>query len=492
MRLSRLLVVVATLATTSAPFAFAGCGGSNGGSGNGDGGEGDGTVEGSTDGPSGSDGKTDGTAGNNDGSTKDGGTGNKDGGKVSDAGAPSDAALMPDAIFAGDGGCITLGNSCSSSAECCGGDCSGGVCVFPPCGSTGSGCTTNGQCCSLTCGTNGTCSSINGGVCGTLGNGCTMDGQCCSGRCANGACQPSSWCAQTNDICASGADCCSGVCTVPTGQTVGTCGLPNITGNCSQVDGMLCTPTSTGDGGTCGGACCSRLCAPWGATGISVCQPATGCHVFNDTCKVDGDCCGSAALIEAGAPGPQNGGVATCVGGYCTYPGSCAPNGDVCKLMTMSCTAHQDCCAGNGNKNTACRADNVGVPRCASGCDPDAGLGTGGSACSTSADCCNGDPCVPNPHGTPPYICANTTCVPSCSTCSTSADCCPGLSCINGTCDPCGGSVPDGGTPGDAGTTMGSDAGMTSCSQLGQLCGGDGGLSCCTGLHCIGGRCELQ
>jgi hypothetical protein len=122
---------------------------------------------------------------------------------------------------------------------------------------------------------------------------------------------------------------------------------------------------------------------------------------------------------------------------------------------------------------------------------------------------------VPNPAGgSPPYVCYTTACVPSCGTCSTTADCCPGYSCIGGLCDPCGtGTNPDGGTMGgdggttggdggttggdagtmggDGGTTGGPDSGTLNCAQFGQLCGSDGGLACCTGLACLGGRCSL-
>ena len=44
----------------------------------------------------------------------------------------------------------------------------------------------------------------------------------------------------------------------------------------------------------CGGPCCSRACAPWGPTGVLVCQPASGCNVVGDLCTSDSDCCGSA------------------------------------------------------------------------------------------------------------------------------------------------------------------------------------------------------
>jgi hypothetical protein len=59
-------------------------------------------------------------------------------------------------------------------------------------------------------------------------------------------------------------------------------------------------------------------------------------------------------------------------------------------------------------------------------------------------------------------------------------------------CDPCGGGSPDAGggdagQPGDGGTP--AEGG--SCSLLGQQCG-DAGLTCCTGLHCVSNRCELN
>jgi hypothetical protein len=64
--------------------------------------------------------------------------------------------------------------------------------------------------------------------------------------------------------------------------------------NCGLTDGMLCGGTTfSADGGvvlteagvpTCGGACCSRACGPWGPTGIDVCQPASGCHPVGDLC----------------------------------------------------------------------------------------------------------------------------------------------------------------------------------------------------------------
>src|SRR5262249_16812296 len=148
----------------------------------------------------------------------------------------------------------------------------------------------------------------------------------------------------------------------------------------------------------CGGACCSRLCAPYGPTGTLVCQPASGCHVVGDLCTADGDCCGSAGLpggsgnpVACATP-PGN---AAAVG---RNPMGCKADGDICRLATMSCNASCDCCSGNCQNQDTCHLDNVGVPRCGPvTCVP------AGGACASSASCCNGLPCIPNPNGNPPF-----------------------------------------------------------------------------------------
>ena len=90
----------------------------------------------------------------------------------------------------------------------------------------------------------------------------------------------------------------------PSGQTLGTCAARRHRRQLQLTDGKLCGG-STADGGivftdggipTCGGACCSRSCAPWGATGVLICQPASGCHLVGDLCTSDDECCGSAAF----------------------------------------------------------------------------------------------------------------------------------------------------------------------------------------------------
>jgi hypothetical protein len=410
------------------------------------------------------------------------GTGGGDGGDATSSGSSSGAVNIGDAgnPFGSDGGCASLGNKCAANGACCSGVCDKGACGFPACASDGTACTGDSQCCSGTC-TGGKCAALNP-MCKTLGNTCTTASDCCSGYCSGGTCQPSSFCGQAGDACHSSSDCCTGTCTLPSGGSVGTCGMFAFGGNCSAADGQLCN-SPAGEGG-CGGSCCSRLCAPWGPTGVEICQPATGCHVEGDTCTADSDCCGAEAYKDAGIP--TSGSPVVCMNGYCQTHKGCAPNGDVCKLMTTSCNANQDCCAGLGNKNTACRPDNLGVPRCA-----DEMCQNAGAACATSADCCNGNPCVPNPSGNPPLVCYTGSCVSCSGGCTTNADCCTGTSCLvptgstHGTCGPCGtGSSSGSGSGSSSGSTP--DAGPT-CALYGQQCMTS--ADCCNGVPCTMGRC---
>jgi hypothetical protein len=436
-----------------------------------------------------------------------------DTGFISDDSGPAgsiDASLTP-AVFGsgGDGGaalgsCLGLGGACTTGGDCCSGDCTNGACRYPACTSDTGACTSNGNCCSQSC-VNGTCKPLNT-ICRTLGNQCTTGAECCSKLCSNGTCQASSFCGQGGDSCATAADCCTQVCTKAAGAALGTCGAtpPSGPANCGVVDGQLCGGSAP-DGGTatnssglpaCGGACCSRSCAPWGPTGVNICQPASGCHVVGDLCSADGDCCGSAGL-------PGGSGMAvTCVKsgssplGVCRNPNGCKPDGDVCKLKTMSCNASCDCCSGNCENMDTCKQDNMGVPRCAA-----AQCVNPGGSCASSANCCNGMPCVPNPvaGGTPPYVCSTMTCIPACGGCTDNADCCAGTSCVvapgstHGICGPCvpptaggdGGPGPgsDGGSP-DSGTTGGPSP---TCALYGQTC--TASSQCCDNVPCDG-RCE--
>jgi hypothetical protein len=120
-----------------------------------------------------------------------------------------------------------------------------------------------------------------------------------------------------------------------------------------------------------------------------------------------------------------------------------------------------------------------------------------GGACASSADCCNGAPCVPNPGGSPPYVCSGSSCVQACGSCTNNADCCPGTACdlppgsTHGTCGPCGGGYDGGTSPGDGGTPTTDGGGGyvdAGCGLYGQVC--STASDCCYGLPCTNGRCE--
>src|SRR5579862_135784 len=312
-------------------------------------------------------------------------------------------------------------------------------------------CSTNASCCSQTC-TGGTCAPLSN-ACLTLGNACTQNSACCSQLCQGGTCSVSSFCRQTDDICSVGSDCCSGTCTIASGASVGTCAaVANGAANCSGVDGTVCDATAP-----CGASCCSGLCAPYAPTGVAVCQPSSGCHVTGDSCTQDSDCCGSAGL-----PG-GSGTPVTCAitppatTGFCRVPQGCEPDGEVCKLASQSCNASCDCCSGNCLNVDTCKPDEGGVARCtATACVP-----TGG-ACASSANCCDTTPCVPNPSGTPPFVCAAPTTCTSGNSCQHDADCCAGTRCILPT-----------------GLTIGT---CTTCNASGQACTAD--TDCCAGTRC--------
>ena len=240
---------------------------------------------------------------------------------------------------------------------------------------------------------------------------------------------------------------------------------------------------------TCGGSCCSRLCAPYGPTGVLICQPASGCHPVGDLCTKDTDCCGSAGL-----PG-GSGTPVTCnitppfVVGVCRNPQGCKPDGDVCKLKTMSCNASCDCCSGNCQTQDTCKLDSVGVPRCSGATCVQAG-----GACASSANCCNGLPCVPNPSGNPPYVCGMNKCNMACGPCTINADCCPGTQCelavgsTSGICGPCNPTTTTTTTTTSGATTATATTGSgPTCAQYGQAC--TQASDCCNNVPCYGGAC---
>jgi hypothetical protein len=181
---------------------------------------------------------------------------------------------------------------------------------------------------------------------------------------------------------------------------------------------------------------------------------------------------------------------------------SCIPEGDICHYKynggCPSNAINNDCCSAPGNKGF-CRLDSVGVPRC---------FGLGGSgdmlncikaggACATSADCCDGVPCVPNSMG---QLVCGTMCVQPGGVCTATTDCCTGYVCVvppgstSGTCinpnpPPVSPDMAGGGPP----VNYDLSTPPPMCALLGQSCNTTSSPCCTNNGNCLsqstGGAC---
>lgn len=393
--------------------------------------------------------------------------------------------------------CNPTGSNCASNTDCCSFNCDGGECSDQPCIDDGEDCSASGaSCCSGTC-NNGTCDDVNGGeyTCLSAGNSCDDGSDCCSRLCTDGHCDlGSSYCTQLGDICNSNADCCSGTCNMGDGD-VGYCAeLETGPNRCADgFAGMVCD-------GDCA-RCCSRACGP-GPAGVVICQPPSGCRPAGELCQRDTDCCGGDD--EAGLPGSDSS-QSFCerenegdVFGRCKSQ-ACTPQGDVCQLNGGLCSEStqlpSNCCPTNANPDNpdwqrgSCEFDTLGIPRC-NGFTDDYCVPEGGS-CSSTSDCCDNRPCVPDPNDNGRLKCGENECMESEEGCTTNADCCSGLTCVIaagevfGSCGDTtttttgsGGSGGTTGTGGTGGTGTGGTGGTTDeCAAYGQECTEDS--DCC-------------
>ena len=402
--------------------------------------------------------------------------------------------------------CKVPGKACLTGNECCTFSCIAGSCSSLQCVADNLACANDNECCGGKCAPDGLgggkCTPLNPGGKPTSGNPCVANGDCASKFCNNGICASPSFCGQTNDVCSAGSECCGGICTKAAGSALGICALPGSGGGCS-VAGIVCPIDNPP--AVCGGACCSKSCAPYGPTGVPVCQPESGCRIPGNICMKDADCCGA-----LGAPGSQKGGdggkdvdtkCTIAVGatvGRCDNGNACEAAGAVCKLDGISCSTSTTCCAGNSQQFPTCKQDALGIPRCTALSNYDctvSGPPAPGTGCASTADCCGG-PCVPNPAGgQPAFICASA-CVASGGTCSSTADCCPGLPCAippGASKGICGGVLnPDGGVapPPDGGGVVTQDGGTAGdggvCALYGQGCTAGSTTQCCSGVPCTG------
>lgn len=386
------------------------------------------------------------------------------------------------ACKAADVFCGGPGSACTGNLDCCTNNCVNGTCDATQCQGIGSACSGNADCCSSTC-TNGACAQVPGATCGTLGEACSGAGDCCSQNCQGGVCVRAYYCQADGDLCTSDNDCCGR--------------------SCSKNDGTagLCQTVSGGGGGTClqggnpcgagGNPCCSRICTDPG-TGVTVCQPASGCALTGAYCDTAQDCCGG---------GSNPNGSVQCTNNRCDNGQSCNPVGNTCGAQVLadggSIPESQNCCDG---RKEVCRVDSSGIPRCFGGgsvCDggyngsPGCCIPTG-ELCQFKDQCCGGAPCVPGADGL--LRCTTNTCQPLGATCDIGdAGCCSGYECLgSGELGSAACQIPPtasdgGGTVGDDGGTGADGGGGSTCKPNGSTCATS--TDCCSTI-CDNGTCQ--
>jgi hypothetical protein len=245
------------------------------------------------------------------------------------------------------------------------------------------------------------------------------------------------------------------------------------------------------------------LCAPYGPSGVNICQPVSGCHSTGDLCRTTEDCCGG--TNDPDLPGYTNGECQIEAGhaiGICRNPvngaenpdGACSPQGNVCHLKDYACSvssARNNCCGGLGNSGV-CQPDLLGVPRCnglgdtcrcGAGTSPDGNGGcmsdptAPGETCASSDDCCDNLPCVPDDMGT--LRCGAGQCVEQGGSCTINGDCCPPFTCIR----------PPGSTSGTCDTPVsGAGGAPPTCAEYGQIC--TDASDCCNDVPCTDMLCK--
>jgi hypothetical protein len=244
--------------------------------------------------------------------------------------------------------CHPLGESCTTSSDCCSVHCdASGKCVFPgACSGANSPCSTRGDCCS------GLCEPVQGSTarlclaeCSPFGAPCTRASDCCALACSAGTCGGAE-CLQEGNDCTSNAQCCSNACDASQG---GKCALDSVA-PCRPI-GEDCT-----SGG--GQPCCSGTCDDT----VKRCDPGPGppCRPIGSVCAQTRDCChGSCA---ANPPDPTGGFICTspplsdgtsCRAGFeCASktcggnPPACTPSPVACAPPGSSCDAGTTCCSG--------------------------------------------------------------------------------------------------------------------------------------------------
>ena len=175
--------------------------------------------------------------------------------------------------------CQVQSGNCSSSADCCSGNCQGGTCE---CMGHGGACASAAQCCSSLC-SSGEC------TCSSDGVSCSSALQCCSGTCSEGAC--ATLCQSNSVSCAVNSQCCSDYC------SSGSCACKPSGTSCAS-DSQCCVDVPYCASGSCASCkpngvscssdtqCCSGFTCNSGVCGTP------GCKLNGNSCAADAECCG--------------------------------------------------------------------------------------------------------------------------------------------------------------------------------------------------------
>ena len=379
-----------------------------------------------------------------------------------------------------------VGQSCAAAAECEFNTCSGGRCGISN-GEPGCTVSTASLCQSGTCSASGSC--IPSGA-----NGCFIDSDC----------NATSYCDRANYRCVAKGQAGAalpndglhdGVCSTSLASAACTTAACNpATNSCADANGSVCTTASQcvtnicGADGQCGyepGAgpctasnaatvCRSGVCNASANGSTSACVPsASGCWVDGD-CGMAEYCARSTftctARAAAGAPLPNDGLHASCVGGV---NAACASG--LCNATTSTCAL--------GNDGTCTTGAECVTNIC--GSNGECGLADGQAGCTaqTGATLCQSGACTPSNVCAPP------------GGCFVDQDCLASQFCDRGalTCRAkllAGAAIPSDGLHTGVCNGLGEATCATgACNPTTNTCAAGKSVACATASQCVSNQC---